>query len=240
MKPDVIVSWPRNCDFPLWRQFIRDNRARFGRVLVVFTEHDGADYRPFIRENFPEAECFDSPVRGERDWRDVAVNAALDRSDAEWVWFTEQDFLIHSPERFWSYVEERIAWDDIWQTHVIGWRETAERLHPSCLFVRRSAIERGRRYFGPDPVDHFWSFGRQLSNILDFEAKLERGRDFEHLQGLSQNHWLLETEGLGAPGIFHRERFLRYLEDCLAVTVPLEPSWRRLALGAVTIHAGES
>lgn len=220
MKPDVIVSWPRNCDYPLWRQFITDNRERFGRVLVVFTEHDGADYRPFVRERFPEAECFDSPPRRERDWRDMAVNHALNRSNAEWILFTEQDFLM-GPE----CLDRLEAFAGV--SDAVGWWD-GTRWHPSCLLVTREAINRTSRYFGPEPRDHFTAFGLELGTVMDF-----RPAPFEHLQGLSQNHWLLETEGLGAPGIFHRERFIRYLEDCLAVTVPLDPSWRDLALGAV-------
>ena len=48
MKPDVIVSWPRHADYPLWRQFIRENRQRFAKVIVAFTDHDGHDYSQFV------------------------------------------------------------------------------------------------------------------------------------------------------------------------------------------------
>ena len=102
---DVIVCWPRFADYPRWRQFIRDERRRFGRVFVVFTEHDGPDRSGWVRANFPEATCIDSPARGDRDWRDVAVNAALDLSEADRVWFTEQDFEITDPAVFWPAVE---------------------------------------------------------------------------------------------------------------------------------------
>lgn len=215
---DVIVAWPRNCDYPLWRQFIRDGRERFRKVYVVFTEHDGADYRAFVAANFPEAECFDSPPRGDHDWRDVAVNAGLDRSTAPWVWFTEQDFIIRPG--FWEQVAGLVSHD------AIGWHEGAEeRWHPSCLFVRRSAIDATDRYFGPVPVDHFTLFGRQLRDVAEITGS------FEHLQGTSQNHWLIDT-GEDA-GVFRRERFRAYLRDSLAVTVPIHPEWRRRALAEI-------
>lgn len=223
MKPDVIVCWPRNCDYPLWRRFIRDERQRFGRVLVVFTEHDGADYRPFVRANFPEAECFDSPPRGDQDWRDVAVNAALDRSDAEWVWFTEQDFLISNLRRIWGRFQARAEHDA-----AIGWWDGV-RWHPSCLFVRRTAIERTSRYFGPVPIDHFTRFSEELSPVADLGSE-----GWEHLQGLSQNHWL--TDIGEQAGIFHEERFRAYLRDCLASGVPLALDWAERA----AIHAGRT
>lgn len=227
MTPDVIVCWPRNCDYPAWRQFIRDNRDRFAKVLVVFTEHEGRDLSPFVRDNFPEAECFDSPPRGDRDWRDVAVNAALDRSDAEWVWFTEQDFLILRPKWFWGAIE--LAEDPLWARpwDAIGLVEpVSERWHPACLFVRRKTINATTRYFGTDPVDHFYAFGRELGRVFDLDYRwsaLTAGRDYEHLQGTSQNHWLIDR-GEDA-GVFRRERFRQYLRDCLAVSVPLEEEW---------------
>ena len=33
---DAIVCWPRFADFPRWRQFIRDERYRFGSVFVPY------------------------------------------------------------------------------------------------------------------------------------------------------------------------------------------------------------
>lgn len=220
MKPDVIVCWPRNCDYPLWRKFIRDERYRFARVFVMFTENmqDGpVDYSPWVREQLGNiAECFDSPPTQGRDWRDVAVNAALDRSTAEWVWFTEQDFLIHEPERFWRVVYIRTF------DMAVGWQEHDKRWHPSCMFVRRTAIEKTTRNFGPVPIDHFWMFGAEIESLFGWEH-LENDIDFEHLQGLSQNHYLVD-QGIDA-GVFNRPRFREYLTDCLESGVPLDQRW---------------
>ena len=183
----------------------------------MFTEHDGDDdYREFVR-SVTDADCLDSPDRGDRDWRDVAVNFALDRSTAEWVWFGEQDFIIPPDWR----------WPDF-TADAYGWQEHDDRWHPSCLFVRRRVIDRTRRYFGNVPVDHFYAFGREVAAQTPIEP-LAPG--FEHLQGTSQNHYLIEA-GI-EQGIFAPARFRRYLADCLAVSVPLHPEWVAHAKGAL-------
>jgi hypothetical protein len=212
---DLIVSWPRNCDYPLWRKFLRDNRHRFARVLVVFTDHAGEDISGWVRSVL-DATCLDSPPVRE-DWRDTAVNHALDHSDAEWVWFTEQDFLITDPDRFWTQT--------VWAEKPLGWQEHDDRWHPSCLFVPRSVIDKTSRYFGTVPVDHFYAFGQEVNAISPIQI-LQGG--FEHLQGTSQNHWLIDS-GIDQ-GVFKRDRFRRYLADCLAADVPLHPGWRDRAI----------
>ena len=214
IRPDVIVCWPRSHDYPIWRRFIRDNRWRFGRVLVAFTEHPGDDLSGFVRDNL-DAEWLDPPVVG--DWRDVAVNAALDASDADWVWFTEQDFLIKDPKAFWQSVA-------VARTQATGFVEPdSGRWHPACLFVRREAIDQTSRYFGPDPVDHFYRFGRELERI----TRLHPVQGYEHLQGVSQNHALLDRGETA--GLWRMDRFRQYLTDCLAADVPLHPGWAERA-----------
>lgn len=212
MTPDVIVCWPRTCDYPLWREFITRERERFAKVIVVFTDHDGpVDYRDFVRWALPDVTCVDSPERHHRDWRDVAVNHALTLSDAEYVWFTEQDFLITDPTLFWERMDL--------VRRVLGFRDET-RWHPASLLVQRRLIDRTLRYFGPDPVDHFYTFSRELDE-LTLVDQLPTSC-FEHLQGLSQNHHLIDND-IDA-GVFKRERFRQYLRDCLAVH-PLQPQW---------------
>lgn len=223
MTPDVIVAWPKSADYPLWRQFIANNRQRFAKVIVVFTDHHGQqDYSGWLRENFPDVTCLDSdPSRG-TEWRDAAVNTALDVSDSEWVWFTEQDFLIDDPGRFWRL---KVLTD---QADAMGWREHNERVHPSCLFVRRATIEATTRRFDDAITDHFYRFGREIEAVgrfMDLRSGpllLRPGLDFHHLQGTSDNHRLLDAGDLGA--IFKPDQFREYLRASLTVT-PLNPAW---------------
>lgn len=203
---DLIVCWPRDCDYPLWRTFLRDNRWRFARVLTVFTDGKGEDISGWLRGHL-DATCLDSPPP-DRDWRDTAVNHALDHSRSEWVWFTEQDFTITAPAVFWPQM-----------TRTCGWLE-ADRWHPSSLLCKRTDIDRTSRYFGTPPVDHFWQFGRELERLTTI-AHLDGG--WSHQQGVSHNHHLIDA-GNDA-GIFHRDEFRAYLRTCLAADVPLEPGW---------------
>jgi len=214
MKPDVIVAWPSNCDYPLWRQFIRDERDRFGDVIVAFTEHDGPTMTLFVRSVLEDATFIDTTV-WDSDWRSAAVNAALNRSRSEWVWFTEQEFFITDPDLFWSQVtEEGVG---------TGWHENGEkRWHPSCLFARRDAIDGTSRDFAPTAQygDHFARFTAELEEQGPIR---ELTGGFEHLQGLSQNHYLIDS-GI-VEGRFHEDRLRRYFEDCLRADVPLDRGW---------------
>ena len=216
MKPDVIVSWPVHADFPLWRQFIHAERERFDQVIVAFTDHPGYDYAAWIVSAMAADEVTFVPTHasGDRDWRDLAVNAALDLSDAEWVWFTEQDLIITDPYWFWGTVNR---WSPV--VDAVGIAEPGgRRAHPACLFVRREAVNATSRYFGTVPVDHFGAFADELGTIHYIPSST-----YEHLQGLSHNHWLIDS-GEEA-GRFKMDRFARYLEDCLQVDVPLDSDW---------------
>ena len=235
VKPDVIVAWPISHDYPLWRQFIRDNRERFAKVIVSVTQHDGTPMIDFVREAMcPDDVTFiDARATGSADWRDVAVNLALNVSDAEWVWFTEQDFFITEPEYFWRLVNELCLGDEYSKpVDAYGRYDDAEaserdhfiRNHPSCLFVRRSLIEATSRNFGVTPRgDHFAQFSDEILRVPNSVIMLMNGYGWEHLQGLTQNHWLIDS-GQEA-GRFKMNRFDQYLRDCLAVTVPLDSDW---------------
>lgn len=218
MARDVIVCWPRFADHPLWRAFIARERARFGEVFVVFTEHDGPDRSGWLRANFRDVTFLDSPDRGARDWRDVAVNAALDRSTADEVWFTEQDFEVTDPDVFWPQVRRPVA----------GIPEDGGRLlHPACIFADRSVIDATARYFGPDPVDHFGSFGQELAIDMTPIAFITGG--FRHYRAISEGQYLMS---IGQPPRFHPELYHDWLTRSLAADVPLEPGWAALARAA--------
>lgn len=219
MIPDLIVCWPVSCDYPLWRKWLAANRLRFAEVFVVFTDHSGEDISEWVRDHLPaRVSTLHSHAESGRDWRDAAVNMALDHSKAEWVWFTEQDFFITDPE-FWDSIAREAT-----GVKVIGWRDSTGRLHPSCLFVKRSVIDKTTRYFGTPPIDHFWTFTHEL---MDAEDHSEFVEGFEHLQGLTQNHSLIDRGE--SDGIFERDRFRQYLRDCLASGVALEPGWEARA-----------
>lgn len=231
-RPDIIVTWPRNNDYPVWREFIRDNRYRFNEIIVVFMEpNQGPDYSSFIKEAMqPDYVHFvDSPpIRPGEDWRNVAVNAGLIHSyNAPWVWFTEQDFYVLD-DKFWFEVYEKS-----YEFDVIGIAQ-GPRLHPACIFIKREALDKTRRNFGivPGVSDHFYQFQEDIEN-----EKMARcyfsdpaGLGYKHFNGLSHN-WTLLANG-GEPN-YEPDDFYKYLEACLNTSVPLNDEWKSIAQGAI-------
>ena len=227
-RPDIIVTWPRNNDYPVWREFIRDNRHRFNEIIIVFMNpNQGPDYSEFIREAMQTdyIHFVDSPpIRGGEDWRNVAVNAALLHSyNAPWVWFTEQDFYILD-DKFWFEVYTKCQTYD-----VIGITQGA-RLHPACMFMRREALDNTKKNFGivEGQSDHFGQIQKDIES-----QKMRRcyfsdptGIGYKHFNGLSQN-WTLLANG-GEPN-YEPEDFYKYLEACLNASVPLDPRWVEIA-----------
>ncbi len=224
MKPDVILSWPKSADYPLFRQFLRDNRQSFSKVFVVFTEtHMKPDYQEFLQNVMlsDDLTFINNPQHsGEEDWRNVAVNEALKYSDSEWVLFLEQDFIIKGSS-FWdavntlSMVEKSIA--------VVQ----GDRTHPCCWFLHRTALNQLNKDFSARPPehDHFGAIQKQLNELGILTAVIP-DRTFLHLNGLSHN-WRLVQDG-GEPN-YRPEQFKLWVAECLKVDVELNPIWLKTA-----------
>lgn len=222
MKPDVLVVWPRNCDYPLWRQFIRDNRTRFNEIIIVFMEtNQGENYRQFVRDAMfqDHALCLDSPIiQSGQDWRNVAVNAGLQHSlHSQWIWFTEQDFF--PKHGFFEEVEHYSDHD------YIGVLE-GKRTHPASLFVKREILNKTQKDFGiiPNIADHFAMIVADLGAIRANGAILSPDL-YTHMNGLSHNISLLER---GEAPNWKPEELKKYLKLCESVTVPQDPRFSRL------------
>lgn len=207
-RPDLIVTWPAHCDYPLWRAQVERDREHWGTVFVVFSNHHARrDMRAFVRSTF-DAEFLDAPLVGGEDWRDRAVNAALDRSKARSVLFTEQDFFYETLPSL--------------DTNA-GVRAGEGRWHPCFLYAARADIDRTSRDFGISEYgDHFARFGRELD-----PQPLNLGDDwYWHMQGLSEGQYQLTTTG---EVMFEPEQFARYLRLALDCGVMLDPEWQREA-----------
>lgn len=228
-KPDIIAQWPVNCDYPIWRYFIKSSREKFGKIIIAFTEtYSSDDYREFIKWSMRNDNIifFDggSPEKGQ-DWRDMEVNKGLLLSDSKWVWFTEQDFF-PTGKKFWNeiYMKHEKGFDLIGVTQ-------GERLHPCCIFVKREVIEKTRKNFGivPDKSDHFFLFQKDIERLNIKRAYLgdEKVYQYKHLNGYSHN-WRLIQEG-GNP-VYKAEEFLASLKFALDIEneVPLSPRWKEV------------
>jgi hypothetical protein len=214
MKPDIITTWPSHNDYPLWRQFIRDNRDRFDKVIIVFMNPNrGIDYRDFVKKAMADDNCLmiNSPeVKSGEDWRNVAVNHGLKFSKSKWIWFTEQDFFPIRDE-FWKDVEyklkgfECVAYD------------SSGRLHPCCIFITRKLLDTLDKDFGivPGQSDHF---GKIQAQIEPKTCWGEVNKVFcKHYNGLTHNFTLI-SEG-GMPN-YRPGEFDEYLRKCIYVDVP--------------------
>lgn len=206
MKPDIIVTWPRSMDYPVWRGFIKANRERFGEVFVAFMESNRKeDFSAFVKEAMKDdAITFVEDYIVTGDWRNSAVNACLARSKSEWVWFTEQDFFVFNHDAFFFKMKELTFKND-----AIFYKE-GERIHPACMFVRRAAIDQTRKDFGivPNVSDHFSIFVANLQANKVREAYVSNGSEgyqVLHLNGLTHNYHLVmdhAPENIYNPGAF--------------------------------------
>lgn len=232
-KMDVILTWPRNADYPMWRLFIRQNRAMFDKVIIAHMETNGGyDYRRFIEPVMQRDQITWVPATtptGDQDWRNIAVNNCLGYSGAEWVWFTEQDF--YPLDGFWDDV--RAAIDQ--GADVVGVMDGG-RLHPCSLMVKRSVLDRTSKNFGIEPgrTDHFGIIQRNLSDLKVTTAIVSDDR-YKHYAGMSHN-WHLCAD-LGQPPNYKQGEFVDYLKKCLSADIELEPMWFEIATG-VTIRHG--
>ncbi len=226
MRPDIVICWPRSCDYPLWRQMIRNNRDRFQSIIIVFTEtHYGEDYREFVsvamqQDNCTFLDCL--PIRGDQDWRNISVNAGLLYSTSDWILFTEQDFL-PTRDLFWIETEYLSRSYDAFGYFADG------RLHPCCIYIKRDILDtRTKRNFGviKDELDHFGMIQKNLEEQGIKVASISHD-NCHHMNGLSQNYSMAFA---GQLANYHPEEFNEYLEKCLQVNVPHDTRFRSFAL----------
>jgi hypothetical protein len=211
---DLIISWPIGFDYPLWRKFVRKERSRFKRVIVVWTNnHNGLDLHAQIEEKMKKDDIsfMQAPQHsGDQDWRNVAVNHALGYSQSDWVWFTEQDFL--PKEGFWEEVEERMLEVDIVSAY------DQLRMHPCCIFIKRSVLEKTSKDFSADPDAKWDHFGQLQLELMNWEPPLVAYKisdsHYYHMAGLTHNMWLHQNGHLIG---YHPEEFRSYLKKCKKV-----------------------
>jgi hypothetical protein len=224
---DVIVSWPENCDFPQWREMIKRERQRFNRVIISVTPAPlGDNYMQFVMNIMsPDYILFIDPyMTGGIDWRHTAVKRALVQSyNADWLWFTEQDF--YPKDGFWEHVYK--AGED---HDVIGIKQ-GDRLHPACLFIKRNTLELTSKDFSAKPpeYDHFGQIQKDLE-LLEIEPAHIPDQYFKHYNGMTHN-WRLITEN--EPPNYCKDEFYDYLRQVLDSGVYIHPTWRKTAKKAL-------
>lgn len=191
-KADILVTWPRNMDYPLFRLWLEKNKQFYNKVVVSWTgvAEDGIDQDV---ESLLDFAIF---VDGERndqyadDWRNAATNSGLDMSTSEWVWFLEPDFFMDTDMPY-------CLADTMLTNNCIGFYE-ANRLHPACLLIKRDLIEKTSRNFSVDhsrQLDHFGIFTEELERLCEPTLLGSLMVGYYHMQGLTHNY-SLERQGM--------------------------------------------
>lgn len=208
VRPSIVVSWPRSCDYPVFRWYMNKYGHYFNQIIIAFTglktEHS---YEEFLRgTGLKDVEpiFIDAPMDAS-DWRHVAVVEALKANKSDWVWFTEQDFLYQ--ESFLQTIFNRENEDE-----VVGFVE--ERLHPACLLVSRSMLDKTSKDFSiqPNVADHFSKISIELfakAKVIPLQnLGLIEGVHWYHLAGLTHNYTLCRIDR--AETVYKPEEFLTY------------------------------
>ena len=211
MKPDLLTCWIKHCDYPLFRQKLKEHRHRFGKVIVLFSEHNRFPYFDhFIHESLKDLDItFLDPAQvdwGNQDWRDIATNHMLKYSDSEWVCSIEQDWFAKD----WPYMLDATmkALEDC---DLFGWwQENNKYIHPAYWFARRSMLDKTDKDFSAHGKhDHFgWitegvrKAGGRIDSLQDhgFNCNVDIEAYCFHLGGVNQNY----LEGMNEGFVFHR------------------------------------
>lgn len=211
-KPDLLTVWPKDTDYPLFRYSLAKYRDYFDQVYIAISDNGTLEnYTNFFTTAIPDAHFkFIPRADGSQDWRNVAVNTLLEKSQADRVLFIEQDFLIKD-ERFFEVLLNVNEYDALYY-------DEQGRMHPALALVPRHIIEKTSKDFSarPPAYDHFGLFFKELMglcNATDLETVgLHQGEDFYHLAGLTQNYH--------AQPFFKPNEFLTYNRYALKLPIP--------------------
>lgn len=220
MRPDLICAWPKHLDYPLFRKFIHDNRDRFSKVILVLTNMNiEEDYSQFLQEVMGSDRVsliVNDPVTADKDWRNVAMNKALELSDAESIWFTEQDF--QPLDGFWNCVNQLTKTHDVVAALVDG-----TRMHPCSIFIKRSVLDKTSKDFSANPpeYDHFGHIQKDIEALGEWASI--PSIYWYHMNGLSQNMHLLQ---IGEDPNYNPSEFKRYCLKCLSEKI--HPDFKEL------------
>ncbi len=255
----AILTWPRSCDYPLWRQFLRNNRSLFNEVIITFMETNwGYDYRRFLKDVMKSDGCIfiDPPIVGSgnvgsgnvgsgnvgsgnvgsgnvgsgNDWRNISVNSCLSvLHNAQYIWFTEQDFFVN--EGFWKWVNNRInnMTDDVICV------KTGNRIDPCCIFMKTNMLNLTRKDFGVATnknLDHFGLLQEDIER-LSMSVAIIPEYYYKHMAGVSHNFYLVTFD---QPPCYKADEFCDYLRESLLVSVPLHDEFIKIANKTIDIH----
>jgi len=221
VKPDVLITWPSGIDYPLCRLQLTKYRSYFDQIIVSYYEHGKPDFIPFLKKNYPDWTFVESPQTSV-SWRETAVLKGLEKSKADYVLFTEQDFFWKN-ENFLKKTFEAAK-----NFGTVGIRQ-GMRLHPCYLLTARWILDNTGLDFSVrgQHEDHFTGVSQDLFS-LDSLADLKDlnlffGRDWYHFSSMTWNLFRIKDQNCRE---FHEtENFMIYNYLSRIAEVPQDPRW---------------
>ena len=213
MKPDLLVTQIKHCDYPIFRYTIAKYRDFFGKIIIYFNENNRQPYLDHFMHMemaaWGDIVFLDQvPIDwGTQDWRNLSTNAMLEYSSSEWVCSVEQDWFARDWDRLLQAVQDGMKTHDL-----IGWEnEAAQYIHPSFWFIKRDVLEATRKDFSAaEGIDHFGlvtrdvrGMGRKILRTQDMgfrDLSDPANTDCFHLGGVNQNF----LNGTEQGTVFHR------------------------------------
>lgn len=204
MKPDLLITWIKHCDYPIFRYWIRKYRDHFDRIIIYWSEHNRFPYYDhFIHDSmigdsyktlFMDPTFTDWSI-GE-DWRNHATREMLKYSNSEWVCSIEQDFFCRNWDNFFLNAEQMMK-----ETDLFGWMNNTQSpyIHPACWFMKREALEKTTKDFSPHSemigMDHFaWitkearELNMKIGSFAHADLTTPANTEMFHLGGVNQNY----------------------------------------------------
>jgi hypothetical protein len=226
IKPDVIVTQPTQVDFPIFRYNMKKYREYFNKIIIsLFKGAEDPNYTAFFKWSMKDmATILETPQEG-GDWRNNTVNDMLNNSEADYVLFLEQDFLVRD-RRLWE-----IVLNGVMDFNVITYDEGG-RTHPAFALVPRELVDRTSKDFSANPhagYDHFGKFFKELlplsSNGDLTDLGLKKRDDFYHMAGLTNNYQrILENQP-----IYQELDFLAYNHYTRDLPIDFPPGFKEQA-----------
>jgi hypothetical protein len=221
MKPDVIITWPTGCDYPLCRAQLKMSRKYFNKVIIVFNPKGPMDFSEFIQKAHKDFTCLSSSVNDEH-WREASVTMGLKESTSDEVIFTEQDFFWKDTKFLETVAEARKKYD------TVGIRN-GNRLHPCFIQTSRAMIEQTSKDFavqGQDK-DHFQKFSEEVlakGSFIDLkDIGLFEGVDWYHFSSMTWN--LMRVQYDDVKEMHELAEFLVYNTYSRTKQVKQDPRW---------------
>lgn len=218
MNVDRILQWCVYADYPLFRSHADQYRDKVKKIIIYPSRHHGVlDLEQFAKESFPET--WVAPVSidyGKEDWRQAETMPCLKYSDAEWLWFTEQDFFVKDWDKFYYDIEQAMQHSDM-----IGWYNPTHfpYIHPSCLFIKREIFEKTKKDFRAhseiNGADHFSMLTKDVTDLGGKITTLQDlgytdWQDAFHLGGLTYVYQDWKGDGTDAFGVRSLDAFYAY------------------------------